>query len=187
MLSWQYTERTVSIWTLSGRMKEVAFTAAPEHLARLALYRKGESDLLYRDGMWFLTATCEVPEAVLNTDVTQFLGIVNIATTSDGQIKAGRRLNRGRLRERTLRAGAGHQPQDREACGGRGRTHRSRNRPGRPHRYPRTGTASQAPSSSFSRTHAAPIATGVTTFASGVMTSSALPTSSRNPSVRGAR
>ncbi|WP_326709153.1 transposase [Streptomyces sp. NBC_01474] len=107
MLSWQHTERTVSIWTLSGRMKQVAFTAAPEHLALLALYRKGESDLLFRDGMWFLTATCEVPEAELNTSVTEFLGvdlgIVNIATTSDGQIMAGRRLNRGRLRERTLR------------------------------------------------------------------------------------
>ncbi len=62
MLSWQHTQRTVSIWTLSGRMKGVAFTAAPEHLPRLALYRKGESDLLFRDGMWFLTATCEVPE-----------------------------------------------------------------------------------------------------------------------------
>ncbi|GAA1279863.1 RNA-guided endonuclease TnpB family protein [Streptomyces aureus] len=107
MLSRQYTERTVSIWTLSGRMKGVAFTAAPEHAARLALHRKGESDLLYRDGMWFLTATCEVPEAALNTSITQFLGvdlgIVNIATTSDGQIMAGRRLNRGRLRERVLR------------------------------------------------------------------------------------
>ncbi|MFE4254075.1 transposase [Streptomyces sp. NPDC056910] len=107
MLSWQYTQRTVSIWTLSGRMKQVAFTAAPEHLARLALCRRGESDLLFRDGMWFLIATCEVPEAELNTSVTQFLGIdlgiVNIATTSDGQIMAGRRLNRGRLRERTLR------------------------------------------------------------------------------------
>ncbi|WP_432166108.1 hypothetical protein [Streptomyces sp. bgisy031] len=53
--------------------------------------------------MWFLTATCEVPEAEINTDVTQFLGIVNIATTSDDQIRAGRQMNRGRLRERTLR------------------------------------------------------------------------------------
>ncbi|MFE4255730.1 transposase, partial [Streptomyces sp. NPDC056910] len=57
--------------------------------------------------MWFLSATCEVPEAELNTNVVEFLeidlGIVNIATTSDGQIMAGRRLNRGRLRERTLR------------------------------------------------------------------------------------
>ncbi|MFI8789596.1 RNA-guided endonuclease InsQ/TnpB family protein [Streptomyces sp. NPDC055105] len=107
MLSWQYTERTVSIWTLSGRMKQVGFTAAPEHVARLALCRRGESDLLFRDGMWFLIATCEVPEAELNTNVVEFLGIdlgiVNIATTSDGQIMAGRRLNRGRLRERTLR------------------------------------------------------------------------------------
>lgn len=51
MLSWQTGERTVSVWTLSGRMKSVAFTASPEQLARLTLYRKGESDLLYRDGM----------------------------------------------------------------------------------------------------------------------------------------
>ncbi|MEU1178152.1 transposase [Streptomyces sp. NPDC005820] len=107
MLSWQITERTVSIWTLSGRVKGVAFTASPEQLARLALYRKGESDLVARDGMWFLQATCEIPEAPLNTDPVAFLGIdlgiVNIATTSDGQIMAGRALNRGRLRERTLR------------------------------------------------------------------------------------
>ncbi|MGW6477545.1 RNA-guided endonuclease InsQ/TnpB family protein [Streptomyces sp. NPDC055059] len=107
MLSWQHTQRTVSIWTLSGRMKDVAFTSSPEQLARLALYRKGESDLLYRDGMWFLIATCEVPEAEPDINVVEFLGIdlgiVNIATTSDGQIMAGRRLNRGRLRERTLR------------------------------------------------------------------------------------
>jgi IS605 OrfB family transposase len=107
MLSWQTAERTVSIWTLSGRTKNVAFTAAPEQLARLALYRRGESDLLYRDGMWFLNATCEIPEAEPNTAPDGFLGIdlgiVNVATTSDGQIMAGRALNRGRLRERTLR------------------------------------------------------------------------------------
>ncbi|WP_369254721.1 RNA-guided endonuclease InsQ/TnpB family protein [Streptomyces sp. R35] len=107
MLSWQITERTVSLWTLPGRTKKVAFTASPEHLARLALYRKGESDLLFRDGMWFLNATCEIPEHPLKADVEEFLGIdlgiVNIATTSDGQIMAGRALNRGRERERTLR------------------------------------------------------------------------------------
>ncbi|MEW2120169.1 transposase, partial [Streptomyces sp. NPDC005474] len=107
MLSWQITDRTVSIWTLSGRMKQVAFTASPEQLARLALYRKGESDLVARDGMWFLNATCEIPETEPNADPDGFLGIdlgiVNIATTSDGQIMAGRALNRGRLRERTLR------------------------------------------------------------------------------------
>nr|WP_328756397.1 transposase [Streptomyces sp. NBC_00271] len=108
MLSWQVPGRTVSIWTTSGRVKNVAFTASPEQLATLALYRKGESDLLQRDGMWFLNATCEVPEAPLNPNPVDFLGIdlgiVNIATTSDGEIMAGRELNRTRLRERGLRA-----------------------------------------------------------------------------------
>ncbi|WP_330279531.1 transposase [Streptomyces sp. NBC_00569] len=107
MLSWQIPDRTVSIWTLSGRIKGVVITASPEQLARLALYRTGESDLLYRDGMWFLNATCEIPETEPNTDPDGFLGIdlgiVNIATTSDGEIMAERALNRARLRERTLR------------------------------------------------------------------------------------
>ena len=107
MLSWQVPERRISIWTVRGRVKDVAFTASPEQLATLAMYRKGESDLLYRDGMWFLNATCEVPEAPVNTAPVDFLGIdlgiVNIATTSDGEIMAGRERNRIRARERTLR------------------------------------------------------------------------------------
>ncbi|MFF4733444.1 RNA-guided endonuclease InsQ/TnpB family protein [Streptomyces mirabilis] len=108
MLSWQIPDRTVSIWTVAGRVKNVAFTASVEQLATLALYRRGESDLLERDGMWFLNATCEVPEVPLNTGLVDFLGIdlgiVNIATTSDGEIMAGRELNRIRVRERGLRA-----------------------------------------------------------------------------------
>ncbi|MFB7210745.1 RNA-guided endonuclease InsQ/TnpB family protein [Streptomyces sp. NPDC056255] len=108
MLSWQVPGRRISIWTVSGRLKDVAFTASLEQLAALALYRKGESDLVCRDGMWFLNATCEVPEAGPNTDPVDFLGIdlgiVNIATTSDGEIMAGRELNRIRARERGLRA-----------------------------------------------------------------------------------
>lgn len=107
MLSWQLPDRTVSIWTVSGRVKDVAFTASPEQLATLALYRSGESDLLERDGLWFLNATCEVPEAEPNIEPVDFLGIdlgiVNIATTSDGEIMAGRELNRVRTRERKLR------------------------------------------------------------------------------------
>ncbi|MCX4670884.1 transposase [Streptomyces sp. NBC_01381] len=108
MLSWLMGERRVSVWTLAGRVKDVAFTASPEQLATLAACRRGESDLVCRDGMWFLMATCEVPEAPLNADPVDFLGvdlgIVNIATTSDGEIIAGRELNRIRVRERDLRA-----------------------------------------------------------------------------------
>ncbi len=107
ILSWQIADRRVSVWTTAGRVKDVAFTASPKQLATLALHRKGESDLVCRDGMWFLLATCEVPETPLNPDPSDFLGIdlgiVNIATTSDGEILAGRELNRIRVRERKLR------------------------------------------------------------------------------------
>ncbi|WP_323187143.1 hypothetical protein [Streptomyces sp. NBC_00365] len=93
---------------MTGRAKDVAFTASPEQLATPVLCRKGESDLLQRDGMWFLNATCELSEAPLNPDPVDFLGIdlgiENIATTSDGEIMAGRELNRIRARERGLRA-----------------------------------------------------------------------------------
>ncbi len=106
MLSWQIDRRRISIWTTAGRVRDVAFTASPEQMATLALYRRGESDLLWRDGMRFLNATCDLPEAPPNTDPVDFLGIdlsiVNIATTSDGEIMAGRELNRTRLRERAL-------------------------------------------------------------------------------------
>jgi IS605 OrfB family transposase len=107
MLSWQIPTRRMSLWTVTGRMKDVAFTASPQQVATLALYRRGESDLVCRDGVWFLLATCEVPQAPLNTEPVDFLGIdlgiVNIATTSDGEILAGRGLNRSRVRERQLR------------------------------------------------------------------------------------
>ncbi|MFF4568767.1 RNA-guided endonuclease InsQ/TnpB family protein [Streptomyces sp. NPDC001410] len=107
MLSWRMPERQLSIWTVTGRMKGVAFTASPEQLTMLALYRRGESDLVRQDGRWFLNATCEVPEAEPNPDPVDFLGvdlgIVNIATTSDGEIMAGRELDRIRVRERNLR------------------------------------------------------------------------------------
>ncbi|MFE1236913.1 RNA-guided endonuclease InsQ/TnpB family protein [Streptomyces tendae] len=108
MLSWQTGERRVSIWTVAGRVKDVAFTASPEQPATLAAHRKGESDLVCRDSKWFLLATREVPDVAANTDPVDFLGIdlgiVNIATTSDGEITAGRELNRTRVRERRLRA-----------------------------------------------------------------------------------
>lgn len=106
-LSWQYDARTVSIWTTGGRLRGVRFACSGQAMKTLAAHRKGESDLVHRDGMWFLIATCEVPQAE-QIDPTDFLGvdlgITNIATTSDGTIHAGRRLNRYRKRHLTLRA-----------------------------------------------------------------------------------
>ena len=107
-LSWQMPQRTVSIWTTTGRMKNLAFTGQADHLAVLAAHQQGESDLLRQNGQWYLIATCEIPEAELNTHPGAFLGvdlgIVNIASTSTGTRHSGRRLNRRRENDRKLRS-----------------------------------------------------------------------------------
>ena len=107
-LSWQMDARTVSIWTVAGRMKNLGFVTSPDQLKLLAEYRQGESDLLCQDGQWFLSATCEVPERVENPEPVGFvgvdLGIVEIATTSTGDRFAGRHLNRQRRQQNELRA-----------------------------------------------------------------------------------
>ncbi|MEU1599609.1 transposase [Streptomyces sp. NPDC005708] len=108
MLSWQHEQRTVSIWTTSGRMKNVTFTGQHEQLAVVAVHRQGESDLLRQGGQWYLLVTCDIPEAVPNEQPAGFLGvdlgIVNIATTSTGKRHSGRHLNRRREADRTLRS-----------------------------------------------------------------------------------
>jgi IS605 OrfB family transposase len=113
-LSWQIPdaaggrEATVSIWTTAGRLKRIRIIAAVRDLALLHARTIGETDLIYRDGKWFLHATVEAPEAPQTDPVNGFLGvdlgIVNIATSSDGQYAAGARLNRYRKRQQRLRA-----------------------------------------------------------------------------------
>jgi transposase len=98
--------RTVSIWTVAGRLGGIRFRCSPAQLARLRGYRQGESDLVHRDGKWFLYATCDVPgpdPADPDGFVGVDLGIANIATTDDGTRHSGRHLNRVRHRNRALR------------------------------------------------------------------------------------
>jgi putative transposase len=105
-LSWQPGRRTVSIWTVAGRLP-MRFGCSAAQLARLRDHRQGESDLVHRDGKWYLYATCDVPAAEL-TEPAGFLGvdlgIVNIATTDAGTRHSGKYLNRQRHRARHLRA-----------------------------------------------------------------------------------
>jgi putative transposase len=107
-LSWQHDARTVSIWTLVGRMRDIAFTGHPDQLKTVAEHRKGESGLVCRDGVWYLIATVEVADAEPNTCPADFLGvdmgIVNIATTSDGDNHTGAGLRRYRNRMAKVRA-----------------------------------------------------------------------------------
>ncbi|MGN9847582.1 RNA-guided endonuclease InsQ/TnpB family protein, partial [Nonomuraea sp. H19] len=98
--------RTISIWTVTGRVKNIAFTGSDAQLAMLTAYRRGESDLVRRDGMWFLLATCDLPEPPLQEPdgfLGVDLGIANIATTSTGKRHCGKGLNAVRHRQRRLR------------------------------------------------------------------------------------
>lgn len=97
ILSFKPDNQTVSIWTLPGR-ETIPFVCG-ERQKHLLLSRQGESDLVYRRGMFFLLVTCNVDEPtpddvddVLGVD----LGIVNLATDSDGEIFSGTAVDKRR-------------------------------------------------------------------------------------------
>jgi IS605 OrfB family transposase len=96
----------VSIWTTHGRVKAVAYTGSTDQIKAVAAGKIGESDLVHRDGMWFLYASVEVPEPEL-IDPAGFLGIdmvsANIAYDCDGTRYAGDKLNGYRRRQQRLR------------------------------------------------------------------------------------
>jgi len=101
----RYGEDRVSIWTVEGR-RAIPFVC-DERARRLLSSRQGESDLVYRDGSWYLFATVTVEEPpegetldVLGVD----LGVVNLAVDSDGNQHSGSHVNTLRRRHRRLRA-----------------------------------------------------------------------------------
>ncbi|WP_196777733.1 RNA-guided endonuclease InsQ/TnpB family protein [Lentzea aerocolonigenes] len=98
-LSWHHDAGTVSIWTVAGRVKNLRFAGSPDQLRMLRAYRRGETDLAYRDGNWLLIATCEIEEKP-EFDPADWVGvdrgIVNLATTSDVDNFQGCRLQRYR-------------------------------------------------------------------------------------------
>lgn len=95
----------VSIWTIAGRQR-IPFVC-DARARKLLATQQGESDLVYRDGQWFLFATCNVEEP-LPIESADFLGVdlgvVNVAVDSTGNIYSGGRVNGLRRRHRRLRA-----------------------------------------------------------------------------------
>ena len=106
--------RVVSIWTIEGRQK-IPYVGGT-HNEQLLQYQKGESDLLYTNrgagpGKWFLLATCELPdedtagrpretpEDILGVD----LGIVDLATDSDGEHFTGGVIRKYRKKRAAIR------------------------------------------------------------------------------------
>lgn len=103
ILSYNIEKRIVSIWSVDGRLK-IPFIPYPE---KYLPYIKGEADLIYRKGKFFLFQTCEVPEEDIK-DVEEFLGvdfgINNIIVTSDGIKHSAEWLNTYREHRQKVRS-----------------------------------------------------------------------------------
>jgi IS605 OrfB family transposase len=97
ILHWYEDE--VSIWTVADKARQrIPFVCDGRTRALLAS-RRGESDLVYRGGEFYLLATVEVeepppgtPEDWLGID----LGVSNIASDSDGEIHTSERVEKSR-------------------------------------------------------------------------------------------
>ncbi len=77
---------TVSLLTLAGRVL-VPFRFGAYQQARMDAI-KGQADLLYRNGTFYLAVTLDVPEPTPDTADSTLgvdLGIVNLATDSTGE------------------------------------------------------------------------------------------------------
>lgn len=95
----------LSLLTLDGRIV-VPLLFGPYQAERLGL-KRGQADLLYRDGTFYLAVSVDMPEpdpsepqGFLGVD----LGVVNIAATSDGDTFSGKAVNNVRARYSRLRS-----------------------------------------------------------------------------------
>ena len=96
---------TVSLLTLQGRVL-VPFRFGRYQAARMDAIQ-GQADLIYRKGRWYLVVTLDVPtppaepvDDTLGVD----LGIINLATDSDGETFSGAASERTRQKMGTLKA-----------------------------------------------------------------------------------
>jgi putative transposase len=122
----------VSLWTVTGRM--ILPIAFGEYQGERFDRMKGQVDLVYRDGRFYLYATIAMPEGA-PIEIKDFLGvdpgIVNIATTSDGTTHPGaeevrRRHLKGRRRYQGERTGGAREaPQRQRRREARSRRHRN--------------------------------------------------------------
>jgi putative transposase len=102
ILSWK--GETANIWTIKGRQR-IPFVCG-DHQRELLVHDRGESDLVLCEGRFYLLVSVDIPDTEekkvkgwLGVDV----GIVNIATTSDGKNFSGTSLNALRRRAFKLR------------------------------------------------------------------------------------
>src|SRR5262245_11625102 len=90
ILSFALSDSLVSIWTLDGR-QAIPFVCG-ERQRQLLATQRGETDLAFVGGSWYLFATCEIeiPESIeADSALGIDLGVTNIATDSDGEVHVG--------------------------------------------------------------------------------------------------
>jgi len=102
ILSYNFEKQIVSIWAVGGRQK-IPFVC---HNTKYLSHIKGEADLVYRNGKFYLFQTIDLPEESIR-DVEDFIGvdfgIVNLATTSTGQFFSGEQVDKARKRYQSIR------------------------------------------------------------------------------------
>ncbi len=101
----------VSLWSTAGRLA-IPYQCGARQRA-LLVYRKGEVDLMYLKGVFYLAVVCDVLEpeelgleSILGVD----FGIVNLAVDSDGTVYSGDVMEQKRQRFTTRRAGLPRHP-----------------------------------------------------------------------------
>lgn len=117
ILRWHPSPDSVSIWTLGGRERIpfVCGSSRPrkrgkhqrEQRELLLKSKRGESDLVYRNGEFYLLTAVEVPEAKM-VEPHDWLGVdlgkINLAVDSDGNFYSGADVEACRIRNAKLRA-----------------------------------------------------------------------------------
>lgn len=105
LVSYKLSKCLVSVWTVDGRQK-MPFVCG-ELQAKLLEGLRGECDLVYRNGAFYLHQCCDVHEPATE-NVDSFLGIdlgiANVAVDSDGRFYQGKTVKGVRCRHRRLRA-----------------------------------------------------------------------------------
>lgn len=106
ILSWKGRDRA-SILTLTGRII-VPVVYQGRWLDTAGTTLRGAADLIYRDGEFYLAVVIDVPEPPQGPEPDEWLGvdlgIVNIATDSDGTAYSGKAVRAVRYRNRQLRS-----------------------------------------------------------------------------------
>lgn len=105
ILSWKGRDR-VSILTLGGRII-IPMVYQGRWPAVTGTTKRAQADLIYRDGKFYLAVVIDVPEPPQGPEPDEWLGmdlgIVNLATDSDGTAYTGKAVRAVRYRNRQLR------------------------------------------------------------------------------------